>query len=412
MINKSLSATNRCVMCGLCLPHCPTYLKTQNEADSPRGRISLIRALNSDQLPASTALVGHLEGCLTCRACETVCPAKVPYGELIDGAREILNKDRRWKAHFALILAGLLVSRRSLRMAVSWLLWLFHRSGLPHALISTRWPIPSRLKRAAAFLGPIPVQAIHYHQSPLSPSDDGVIALFTGCVAEILDRDTLSSSIHLLKYMGYEPWIPKHQTCCGAIHQHNGQPGKAMKYLRQNLTAFEHPKLAAVLSMATGCGAQLSEYQQHLPLEQGKLFSNRHTDICTFVANRTPSRQLKLNPLRAKVAIHTPCSQTYILKNQAAPFKILSLIPDIELVTLPNNKYCCGAAGSYMLTQADMADALLEDKLVEIDNLKPSIIVTSNIGCRLHLQAGLRRKGLDIEIMHPVTLLARQIEDL
>ncbi|MCP4409652.1 MAG: (Fe-S)-binding protein [Gammaproteobacteria bacterium] len=408
MNNKSLSATNRCVMCGLCLPHCPTYLKTRNEADSPRGRISLIRALSDDHLPAGTSLVRHLEGCLSCRACETVCPAKVPYGELIDGAREILNKGRSWKGRFALILADLLVSRRRLRMAISWLLSLTHRSGLPHALISARRPIPSRLKRAAAFLGPMPVQAIHYHKAPSPPNDDAVIALFTGCIAEILDRDTLSSSIHLLKTMGYNPWIPRHQTCCGAIHQHNGQPGKAMKYMRRNLTAFEHPRLAAVLSMATGCGAQLSEYRQYLPLERGKPFSNKHADICTFLASRLPSQQLKFNPLRSKVAIHIPCSQNYILKNQTAPFEILSLIPEIDLVELPNNGYCCGAAGSYMLTQVDMADALLGDKLIEIDNLKPSIIVTSNIGCRLHLQAGLRRKGLNIEVIHPVTLLARQ----
>jgi glycolate oxidase iron-sulfur subunit len=182
-----------------------------------------------------------------------------------------------------------------------------------------------------------------------------------------------------------------------------------MDYLHQNLDALDHPNLKAILSTATGCGAQLSEYTKYTGDDRGDIFCSNHADICTFLAEHLHQKRLQLPPLESRVAIHTPCSQIHVLKQNESPFKILSLIPEIELIELPNNARCCGAAGSYILAHPEMSDALLDDKLEAILDLNPSIIITSNIGCRLHLQAGLRRKNLDIEVMHPVSLLDRQL---
>ena len=409
MIDETLKATNRCVMCGLCLPHCPTYGVSRQEADSPRGRVSLIQALNEGKLSANGALVQHLDRCLTCRACEAVCPAKVPYGELIDGARKILRKRRSWIARLSVILFGQLSSKRLLRKSLAWGLSVYRRAGLQRLFRITRWPPLIRLRRSEAFLGHIHDDTVTFDKG-LQPERDGSIGLFTGCLAEILDRDTLNASARLLKCLGYRVWIPSVQTCCGALHQHNGETKQALTLMRRNLMAFDSLKIQSILSTATGCGAHLSEYEKHLPGDKGKNLCSRHADICSFLAQNLGPDLVDIASLKAKVLVHTPCSLTHVLRQQNLPFKLLSLIPSIELVGFPDNAICCGAAGSYMITQPQMSDALLEKKLEAIRDLKPSIIVTSNIGCRLHLQAGLRRENLDIEVLHPVTLLERQIK--
>ena len=408
MLDETLKATNRCVMCGLCLPHCPTYGVSRQEADSPRGRVSLIQALNEGKLPAEGSLIRHLDRCLTCRACEAVCPAKVPYGELIDGARSILQKRHSWSARMAVILAGQLSSKRVLRKATAWGLSLYWQTGLQHLFRTSRWPALPRLRRNEGFLSSIHNYTIPFDKG-LPPLENSSVGLFTGCLAEILDRDTLEASTALLKQLGYTVWTPSTQTCCGALHQHNGKPKQALRLMRRNLAAFESPNLEAILSTATGCGAHLSEYRKHLAEHGADEFSSRHADICTFLVRSVKLNLVGIAPLKAKVLVHTPCSLTHVLRQHSTPFRLLSLIPEIALVSFPENAICCGAAGSYMITQPEMSDALLVKKLEAIRTLNPSIIVTSNIGCRLHLQAGLRREHLDIEVLHPVTLLNRQI---
>ncbi len=395
-------------MCGLCLPHCPTYYKSRNEADSPRGRISLMKALHEESLPISAALVSHLDGCLSCRACEAVCPANVPYGELIDSARQVLFAKRGWRPRFAMTITTLLISRRWARKLIGFLLMFYQQTGIQKLLRSSALLDTLGVRRYEAFVGSIRRNTIPFKETPESGTGEN-IALFTGCFAEIFDRDTLAASLHLLRHLGYTVWVPNDQVCCGALHQHNGQPDKALYFTKQNLVAFNRLKLKAIISTATGCGAQLAEYSNHIPNNQSEDFSHLHTDISAFLARHTHLERLAFKPLRARVAVHAPCSLTHVLRQSEQVTRILAQIPEIELIDLPDNARCCGAAGSYMLTQPDMSDALLRDKLEWIRQLNPSILVTSNIGCRLHIQAGLQRKNYNIEVIHPVTLLKRQL---
>ncbi len=384
-------------------------MKARNEAESPRGRLSLMRALHTHQLPPSLQLKGHLNSCLSCRACEAVCPAGVPYGDLLDLTYAELLPTERPTRRTLLEIVRLLLTYRWLRHSVRFVLHIYLRSGVQTLVRKTNVLKPFRLQRLESLLPEITHRRFKYGGDP-GARNRPVVALFTGCVAEIFDRDTLADARQLLTRLGYQVLVPARQTCCGAIHQHNGQPETARGFMERNLSAFatERP-LDALVSTASGCGAQLAEVYKHVTGQQADDFSSRHLDINQFLAEQSWPSQLAFKPLEARVGVHTPCSLTHVLKQPDHPIQLLARIPDIELIELPDNARCCGAAGSYLLTQPQMSDALVEDKLHWIREIQPAIVVTSNIGCRLQIQAALRREGSEIEVIHPVTLLLRQL---
>lgn len=405
-MNAILKQTDRCVMCGMCLPHCPTYIKTRNEADSPRGRISLMQSLNTGQLaPDDPRLRAHLDGCLGCRACEAVCPSAVPYGQLIDAARDSLRgpatKTGFWSRAF--------LTRRPLRRLITTLLRLYQASGL--RWLAQRSALLRGIKQARAdtFLPPRPA-FFKQAKTATTPRGKGPqVALFTGCVAEMFDAQTLTASQDLLSRLGCTVHIPTQQVCCGALYQHDGRSTAAHSLAQQNLNAFASDTYEAIISSASGCGAQLAEYAQQLNQPAAQAFSRKVKDISHYLAESGLLAQAQFEPLAQRVALHTPCSLQHVLKSDAHPLALLEKIPQIELLPLADNARCCGAAGRYMLEQPAMADALLQDKLEALAALDAQILVTSNIGCALHWQRALRRAGLTIEVLHPVTLLARQL---
>jgi glycolate oxidase iron-sulfur subunit len=403
-----LQAADRCVVCGLCLPHCPTYGKTRHEADSPRGRIALMRALERAALPGEGTLIRHLDGCLGCRACEAVCPAGVPYGELIDATRARLSVARRRRFDPARWCTDVFIRWRGPRVLAYWLLLIYQRFGVQKVARKSGLLRIMGLARAESLLP----QPAHASRLPAAkPRDESrpTVALFTGCAGEIFDRATLAASQELLTRFGYNVLIPRRQTCCGALHQHAGAAVDALKFMKRNVAAFDLRGVEAVISTATGCGAQLAEYARHVDGEVADRFAQRHADICRFLAAQRWPASLKLQPLAARVVVHTPCSLRYPLKQTEQAAKLLGRVPDLKLVGLTQDNRCCGAAGSYMLREPQMADALLADQIEQIKALRPDILTTSSVGCALHLQAGLRRAGLDVPVLHPVTLLHGQL---
>ncbi len=413
MVNEDLSATNQCVMCGLCLEHCPTYALTRHEADSPRGRISLMQAFNLGQLPLSDSLVRHLDGCLACRACEAVCPAIVPYGRLIDTAQQFVIQRRTWRARLVSTLMTPMLSHRWLRTVLSGLVNLYQRTGLQSVVrgyILLKLP---GLQRSESFIGSVKPRELPFstNSTKYNSTEQGSVALFTGCFAEIFDRDTLASTYRVLRYLGDNVVVPVTQTCCGALHQHSGKPKKALDFFEQNIAAFDDPRITSIVSSATGCGVMLSEYGQHLCQENAVRFTQRHFDISAYLVEKNWEDRLKLKPLNEKVVVHTPCSLSHVLRQPEYPLLLLRRIPEIELFELPENNRCCGAAGTHMLRQPAAADALLQDKLDYLRNRGARILVTTNFGCRLHFEAGLRRANLNIEVVHPITLIARSLSD-
>lgn len=399
-----LAKADLCVKCGLCLPHCPTYQETRHEADSPRGRIMLMQGMASGMVEHSASLQAHLDGCLSCRSCESVCPAKVPYGELIDAGREMLATHQAHAPLLTRMLAPWLVSA-SLRRIARTLLMIYQRSGL-HALVAASGLL--RVGKLGRWLSLVPATSTRIkagtHQAP--PRGQRV-QLFRGCVGEIADSASLQAMQTLLERCGFEVDAPASQTCCGALHQHAGDPQRANALAMQNEQAFAGG--APILYAASGCGATLKEYGRGSV--GSTAFAQRVRDPHRFLLDHWPA-DVQLRPLDATIAVHLPCTQRNVTGDGDAISALLRKIPGARVVPLDLQHNCCGAAGTYFVSQPEMADRLLEHKLDALAATKPDYVVSSNIGCSLHLTAGLRRRGVKAPaspaLLHPLALLAQQ----
>lgn len=369
---------DRCVKCGLCLPECPTYGLSQNEAESPRGRIALIEALVKGQLEMSPALDRHLDSCLMCRRCEEICPSQVKFGSLMDQARQITLEYRPfWLKGLVGILSRYRLIRPALRLA--------KRFRLPAA---TNVPGPE-----GSFQGSYPARG----------RQKGHLGLFIGCVSGVLQDRALAACIRLLTGLGYRISIPPGQVCCGAMHGHMGAATKAQAFAKKNRTVFAESGVETLISAASGCGAQLQE--------QGLGDQLVHLDILQFLVQPGLLDRVAFRPLGQSVAVHLPCTLTNVLKADQAMISLLSLIPDLEIHPLPENTICCGSAGTFSLSHPEMAQALRQPKVDAIRDLQPDILVTANPGCALHLANGLAElaeTGKAIPVLHPVELLAQQ----
>lgn len=398
-----LAAADRCVMCGLCLPHCPTYQLHHSETESPRGRIALMQALASGQLASSEALRRHLDSCLVCRACEKMCPSKVPYGQLIDATRAQLHEQGVPVVAPLKRLLEQVKDKEKLQRNGA-LLRGYQQSGVQTLLRRGGVLKLLGLERHEAQLPSIPAPQKLAAHTPAQGIARGRIGLFTGCVGSLLEGEIHRAAIDLLSRLGYEVIVPAAQGCCGALHLHSGEPQQATRLARNNITVFDGLKLDAVVSTASGCAGHLSEY----PLRYG-LGETPFYEVCDFLANIEWPATLQLRPLAKKVLLHLPCSQRNVLQRPDAVATLLARIPQLECIPLAENHLCCGAAGSYQLTERDNADALRERKLRHIGNSDARILLSNNLGCALHLQQGMQQRGMKIELLHPLLLLQRTL---
>lgn len=373
-VDLVIERADRCVQCGLCLPHCPTYALTRSEAESPRGRIAIARGLASGLLSAAPEADAALDHCLGCLRCETVCPAHVDYRQILLQTRARQRQRRspglrqrmlEWlTAHPHLLELGLRLGRH----LAPW---------LPHRL--RRW-LPSESTRA------VPPRTTAAPATAAAP--DTRVAVFAGCVARAHDDELHASLDRLLHAVGLIPARPPAQTCCGALHMHAGNMAVAHRLAAHNRAAFANAD--SVLTTATGCHATLAQ-----TLEPG----TRVRDALETLAERASSLQFRASD--TIVALHTPCTQG--AHAAAALRSLLSQIPGSTWVELRGSG-CCGAAGTHMLEQPERAARLRQPLLDQARQAGASIMVSANIGCRLHLAA-----GTDIEVVHPIVFLARHL---
>jgi glycolate oxidase iron-sulfur subunit len=372
---------DRCVKCGLCLPHCPTYALTRDEAESPRGRIALADALARGRLPASAGLLAHLDSCLLCRRCETACPSGVAYTGLIDHSRALtLAKRPAWLR----ITASLLSKRRLVALGLTLARW------LPAAWL----PGGSGLTRAARQLAGRRVTAT---QSPTQTNGPRV-GLFVGCVGSVIQHSVQQAAQRLLEAAGAAVVIPKGQGCCGAMHAHLGDAEQAHQLAERNQRAFATSDVDAIVSFASGCGCQLGDQAPPLPVPPA--------DISHYLLSSGLIERLSFAPLSGKALLHTPCTLASQPGAGAAVHAVLSRIPGLTLVALDAGPACCGAAGLQLLSHVPQAQALRAPKLAAIAAADADYLLTSNPGCALHLLAGI--EGPRPEVLHPVELLLRQ----
>lgn len=369
-----------------------------------------MQGLVQDRLEFSERLEFHLDRCLACRACEDVCPSNVHYGQLIDSTR-ILIQQRHPQSPGRQLLRYLfidpLIAHKSLLRFCARVLRIYQRSGLRWLFRKSGLLRPLGLRRMENILPDIPPQSAWREFYPPLGEQAGDVALFTGCISSILDRDAINAAIELLRCCGYGVHVPKRQGCCGALHLHNGMADQARHLAQDNLAVFNDLDVDAVVFTSSGCGATLAEYPL---LQANNKFAAPVMDICQFLNDIEWPAAITFKPLNERIVIHDPCSLHHVLHQENGPYTLLQKIPGATLDPLPDNDRCCGAAGSYMMSQPAMADSLLDDKIKLMKQSAISCLVTSNIGCALHLMAGIREENLHMEIIHPVTILARQLD--
>lgn len=394
----------RCVACGLCVPHCPTYRKTLNEADSPRGRIVLMQGVLEHSIPPNERFLTHIDSCLACRACENVCPNNVAYGRLIAGVRGLAEKSRRrslWQGWLRHALVDGVATKPAVLRLLGGALRLGQAAGLRVLARNSVWLKRFAWGRIAGRLPRLKPQPAWQAVYPATGRGRGEVGLFLGCVARAMDNETLAAAIFVLNRLGYTVHVPPRQACCGALHASLGEPEKSRRFEQRNLRAFSGLKLEAVIVTASGCGAALKEYPQ--------VFSDKVKDISEFLATADGWGSIEIAPLAQRVALHEPCLMRNVLHCQDKPYTLLRRIPGATVSPLAGNDQCCGGAGAYFMTQPGMAAALLADKMEAVGASGAKFIATSNVGCAIHLAAGLSDAGMRIEVLHPVTLIARQM---
>jgi glycolate oxidase iron-sulfur subunit len=198
--------------------------------------------------------------------------------------------------------------------------------------------------------------------------------------------------------------LPEQQTCCGALDLHDGDQATATQLAQTNCAAFAMPSLEAILTIASGCGSQLQAYNQ-------AGFANKVSDISDFLMPYTEHLNGLLAPLPATVCLHTPCSLKNVMRAEQGALRLLQQLPNISITKLPDTLPCCGSAGGYMLEHPKMAKRLLNGVLdAALGSYQPNYLASSNIGCALHIAAGLRERGIALEVVHPITLIARQLK--
>jgi glycolate oxidase iron-sulfur subunit len=405
--SELLRLADQCVKCGYCLPHCPTFRLRHDEAESPRGRIALIQGWLGGQLAEArgrgTAAAGrpgdradaHLANCLECRACEPACPSLVRFGPLMDGARALREARRpAWQRRLRLVWLSLLSQPRWLPALAAGAA-LYRGLGLAALLRRAnrrehgpRWPRLAALTRLAP--------AMHRPRRVAAASQAAAdVALFLGCLSRSVEQPVAVAALSVLERLGIAVTVPDGQACCGAMHRHNGYPAEADHLRGANAAAFAG---RTAVGFSSACVAELAEDPDIVAVE-----------LCRFLLELHWPPRVRPAPLDATIAVHEPCSHRNVLRDSGAVYRLLARIPDARVLPLPGNDTCCGAAGTYIIEQAQTAVELARPKIEALRRLAPDVLVTTNTGCALHLRSQAREAGLYCEVLHPVELLARQL---
>ena len=393
-----------CVHCGFCLPACPTYIATADEADSPRGRIVLMRALERGEIgPDDDALVQHLDACLGCRGCEPVCPSGVAYGRGLEQARERLFRVRGLPALARVVLGvfrrealwrPIFTAGRALRaLGIARLLAGRGRVGFNLAMLAAT--APRKATGAKPRSAPLPERS----DGPARPT----VALFRGCVMDTLFRHVHDATRRTLEANGYRVVEVEGQTCCGALHEHAGDRPHAEELARRNVAALAETADHIVVNSA-GCGALLKDYGHLLGTEAAARLGARVRDVSELLAAAGPRPG---GVLDLDVAYDAPCHLQHAQRVHDAPLAVLRAVPGLRLRLLPGSDRCCGSAGIYAVLKPEMARAVLSDKIETIAAAtpRPALLTTGNPGCLMQIGAGLLAAGLNIPVAHPVEIL-------
>jgi glycolate dehydrogenase iron-sulfur subunit len=407
---------SRCVHCGLCSNHCPTYRLWGREADSPRGRIKQMALVDTGRLELGDAFVTHIDRCLNCRACESVCPSGVEYGQLLEMARAQI--EQKYKRPFVSRVMRDFVYRRLLPYpgriaAAARLLRIYQRSGLAPVARRTGILRLMGVQERERLLPRIDEEFFFGELGKTFPAKGtrrARVAFFAGCVAQVTFSELNRATIRVLQANGCEVVVPAAQVCCGALAAHAGVRDVARGLARKNQEAFGAEEFDAIITNAAGCGSTLKEYTHLFPEEdaahvEAEKFAGKVRDVSEFLADLELVAPLK--PLALRVTYQDSCHLCHGQKIREAPRKLIRAIPGVELVEMQLSEQCCGSAGVYNVTETKASLDLLALKMEYAGQTKARAIVTANPGCILQLRAGAAIHGTGQEVLHVVELLDR-----
>ncbi len=399
-----------CVHCGLCLPSCPTYRVLGSEMDSPRGRIYLMRAFDEGRTDITPSFEQHMFRCLDCRACETACPSGVQFGHMMEEmrAKVVAKRPVNWITRFMMQRVFPYPRRFA---AAARAMELYQASGFQQFL-RTSGLLKRIAPEMAAMEALMPAVGIEPGTTPgatyrADGHRRGTVALFTGCVMDAVLGSINRDTVRLLNAAGYDVVVPEDQICCGALANHAGLRDTAIDMAKRNLQAFPLEDVDAIIINAAGCGAMLKEYP--VLLEEAGKFSAKVQDISEFLVSTRIFDRLTI-PQRGRVGYDDPCHLIHGQGVKSQPRRLLKSIPGIEFVEVEGADQCCGSAGIYNITQNELSMQILDRKMEQIRRANVNILATGNPGCMFQFRYGAARAGIDLQVVHPVELLARSLD--
>jgi len=406
----SMEGLRACVHCGICLPQCPTYRVLGQEMDSPRGRIYLMRAAAEGRLELTPTLARHLDLCLGCRGCETACPSGVPFGQLLEASRaQLVRKGvRAPDTDHATTRWALETFPHPARLApLLWGLKLYQSSGAQAFVRGMGLLTPFRKLKAMESLLPAVPSAVSLPELvPARSRSRGRAGLLTGCVQRLFYGDVNAKTARLLAAAGWDVVVPRSQGCCGALHLHAGRLDE-FRSLAASLVQSFPADLDVIVTNAAGCGSALKEYGHWLADGAARDLAAKARDIAQVLVDA----DLPLGDLPLTVAYHDACHLAHGQKVRREPRELLRRIPGLRLVEIQDSELCCGSAGIYNLTEPAMAEELGRMKIARIRESGARIVTAGNPGCLLQIARHAREAGLDLEVVHPVDLLARALRE-
>jgi glycolate oxidase iron-sulfur subunit len=413
------SVLQQCMHCGLCLPTCPTYDATKVERHSPRGRISLMRAIADGRLGATKTFADEMYFCLGCLACMTACPAEVNYAELFEHARAeaevsgVLSSPKRNLIR-AFAIRWLFMDLSHLRF-VGRILRTYQQLGLQRLVRGSGVLklLPKRLQELESITPDIQPKFSAELIAPITPAVGPKkyrVAMLIGCAQDLIFSNINRDTVEVLARNGCEVLTPPKQLCCGSLHAHNGEWELAQQLARKQLEQFPPDQFDAIITNAGGCGSHLKHYHKLLAddpayRDRAALWDKKVKDIHEWLVQIGIQRPANNAPPQL-VTYHESCHLAHGQKITAQPRQLLGLIPNLKLVELPESLWCCGSAGIYNIVQPEMANQLLDRKLKHIKSTGASIVANGNPGCLLQLINGAKHQGLKLRVVHPITLLA------
>ena len=406
----------KCVHCGFCLQSCPTYLSTGLETESPRGRIALMKAVNEGRIEIDSGVLRHWDLCIQCRACESVCPSGVPYGTLIETVMENVQTKRKMsflsKIMFDVTLKHIIPSQRLLKLSTT-LLSVYIKSGLQKVvrftnLLAVFPPFVKNLdNKAPSFNGKSFRSDGRVYPSKIDRKER--LSLLSGCIMPIVQGDQIRSAVQVLNRNGFEVYVPRNQVCCGAINSHVGDTQRARELARKNIDVFSEELGTPIVTVSAGCGARMKEYHHLLKdddlyAEKALQFESRVVDVHEVLDNVTEVRPS--GKIEKRITYQDSCHLSNAQGIRRQPRDLIKCIKGVEFVEMPGSEICCGAVGTYMITEPEMSDKVLASKISNIRNMGVDIVVTANPGCFMQLESGVKREGLNVEIKYVTDLLS------